>query len=158
MKPEKQITLFAVGLIVLALFFLLPRNGQWMGERVIPYWRDWQSQKGDLSEEGRKVKRYRGAYTYSKQIAGLFPDKSQALVLVPSAAYFKNHGLNYEVPEPAVFYYFTGLKTTWASSPMATQAGFIIGFENGKFIAHRVTSPQQVSDSIASFKKYPYGL
>jgi hypothetical protein len=158
MKPEKHITLLAVGILVLALFFLLPRNGLWMSARVLPYWSDLQHQRNDLSEESRKVQRYGHAYTLSEQIAGFFPDRQNVLVLLPSTAYFKNYGIDYPVPEPVIFYYYTGLKTTWAGNRLATKAGWIAGVDKGKIVVHAVTSSQQLLDSIASFKKFPYTL
>src|SRR5690349_20934657 len=107
MKPEKQIILLSLSIMILSAFFLLPRNQEWMAFRILPYWRDISYQKSNLKAEDRKRIRYKDAYIYSKQIADFFHTKNQdsVLVLIPSTAYFNKHGIKYHVPEPAVFYY-----------------------------------------------------
>jgi len=161
MRPEKNITLLAIGIIVLAAFFMLPANRDWMAQRVLHYWKDFTVQKNDLSPEHRKIRRYQNAYTFSKRIAGYFQQNKltdQVLLLVPPASYFSAHGVNYPVPEPAVFYYYTGLKTVWANSPEAINANWIVKAVRGEVIVDKAADKSMLADSIRSYKKYPYRL
>lgn len=132
-----------------------------MSERVLPYWNDFQKQKSRPGLEDRKVQRYKTAYTYSKSIARFFKRKgilNKVLVVLPPASYFKNRGLTYPVPEPAVFYYFTGLKTVSARSGDAVKANWMIRAENGQLIMDSVTSKDMLIDSIRVFQKFPPSL
>ena len=113
MKPVKHIVLLLVSILLLFSFFLLPRNRSWITERVVPYWYEFQSQKNDLDIEHRKIGRYKGSYTYSKQIADFFKLKGihkKVLVLLPPPGYFKKNGIDYPVPEPCIILHFTNLK------------------------------------------------
>jgi len=154
---DKEITLLAVSIFVLSLFFVLPRNSRWVADRIVPYWNDLRFNGASTAEEWRVV-RYKKAYTYSKDIAGHFGNRNGVLVLVPPRAYFKQYGIDYPVPEPAVFYYYTGLKTTWANSPMATKANWIVHVDDGELVVQPVQSAGQLKDSIASFTKWGYQL
>jgi hypothetical protein len=149
------------GVIILWAFFLLPANRYWFRDRIMSYWSDFRVQKKNLSEEYRKVKRFDTYYTCSKTIAAAFADsnrRSHALVLLPPTDYFKLRGMDYRVPEPAVFYYFTGLKTIWANSHKAMTANWYVYVKNGKIIVDSVTDPARLADTLATFRKFNFEL
>ena len=155
----RKFILLALSVLMVAGFFLLPQNSEWLGDRILPYWSDLQKQKNHLGLEERKVDRYGNSYTYSKFIDNFFEKKDlkkNALVLVPPTSYFAAHGLKYHVPEPAVFYYFTGLKTLWVNSPEATKANWYVRAAQGKIIIDSASS--HLSDSIKAWLKYPVSL
>jgi hypothetical protein len=62
------------------------------------------------------------------------------------------------VPEPAVFYYYTGLRTIWANSPEASKANWYITAQNGGLVFDSVINQQALRDTIASFNKYKISL
>lgn len=160
MKTRKQILLFFTAILLVAVFFMLPRNRTWMVNRAFVYWRDFTIQKKHLDPDYRKTKRYGSDYIYSKQIADYFGRKGiseKVLVLLPPSAYFKNKGLNYHVPEPAVFYYYTGVKTVWVNSVDAAKADWVVSF-NGIIRIDSVQNKRMIQDTIASYKKYPVAL
>lgn len=158
---HRQIILFITSLLLITGFFLLPQNKKWLNEKLLAYWNDFRQQKNDLDIEKRKIKRYGTSYTFSKRIAAFFEKngtKEKVLLLLPSQQYFQRHGIRYEVPEPAVFYYFTGLKTTWANSSKASEANWIIRVENRNLIIDSVADKTVLLDSIASYRKFRYPL
>ena len=161
MKAGKNIILFAAAIICISCFFLLPQNQAWMTQRVLVYWHAFQNQKGKLDIEQRKIMRYETSYTFSKSIAGFFEkkhDKKEALLLIPSTDYFKAYKINYPVPEPAVFYYFTGLKTVWPDSKNAVNANWFVTIRTGTMYVDSVTSKTVLQDTITSFKKFGVSL
>jgi hypothetical protein len=118
-------------------------------------------QKDHPDIERRKVKRWGSDYTISKQISGFFSktyNRDSVLVLIPPSAYFKERNINYHVPEPAVFYYYTGLKTTWINSTEARKASWIVAANNGTLKLVPVSDKKVLLDSINAFKKYPVRL
>lgn len=143
--------------MVLAVFFLLPRNQLWMAERIVPYWGELPMQKNDLSEQHRRTSRYGASYTLSKLIAdsaAALHLPQPALVLVPPTAYFKKHGIDYHVPEPTVFYYFTGLHTVWPDSKLASSANSIAFIDGRQIRLRQVRDSTSLRDSISTYLKY----
>lgn len=160
MKLNKHTILLGAAIFVLALFFMLPRNKAWVTKTILPYWQDFRAQKQNLDIEYRKIARYRSAYTFSTQIADHFgpEQRTHALVLLPPSAYFKKNGIRYQVPEPVVFYYYTGLKTVWVNSHEAAKANWYVRAEKGRLFIDSVTDARSFADTIRAFKTYPVSL
>ena len=158
---KKTILLTFISTSVLYLFFQFPRNNEWFTKRILAYWNDFNTQKKHPGIEERKKKRWETSYTVSKQIAGFFAKNQKAknaIVLIPPSGYFKERGIDYDVPEPSVFYYYTGLRTTWINSPVASQAGWMIIADKGRYQIIQVTDKKVLTDSIDFFKRYPLDL
>jgi len=157
----KTFILLVVSIISLLIFFGLEPNKIWLNQRIMPYWEDYQEQKLNLDLEERKLSRYQTDYIFAKNVTGFFEKRGIAgktLVLLPSSDYFSAHGLQIHVPEPAVFYYFTGLRTIWANSPEAGKANWYITARDGGLVFDSVTNQQALQDTIASFKKFKISL
>lgn len=113
-----------------------------------------------MSKEARLSKRFGTEYTYTKEIAENMRKNGQqnALLLMPPTSYFTRAGLKYHVPEPAVFYYFTGIKTVWAESKEAINAELFIHVRDGQLLIARGNNKTALQDSITLFKKLGYSL
>lgn len=151
---KRQLLLTLTALVLLAGFFLLPGNKVW-GEKVISYWKEFQQQRKQTGEEARLVKRFGNDYTFSVSIADKMKKngQQQALVLIPPTNYFTRAGLKYHVPEPAVFYYFTGIKTVWANSNEAINADWYVHVNDGKILLSKGNDKPSLRDTIAAFQK-----
>ncbi|WP_205511215.1 hypothetical protein [Longitalea arenae] len=157
----KGFILLVTSIMALLIFFGLTPNKFWFDQRIMPYWEDFKEQKLNLDLEERKLARYQTDYLFAKNVAGFFEKRGSAdkvLVLVPPTDYFNAHGLNIHVPEPAVFYYFSGLKTIWANSPEASKANWYITAKGGGLMFDTVTNKQALLDTIAAFNKYKISL
>ncbi len=153
---KKKLLLTAAGIILLTGFFMLPENNEWLLKRYFPYWKALGIQVKHTDPEYRKILRYGNAYVHSVFIAQFFKNKGisdKVLVLLPPTSYFKKYGLDYEVPEPAVFYYYTGVKTIAADSPEAIKANWHAAVRNNQIFIDSFSSRQSVIDSINSFKR-----
>ncbi len=159
MNLKKNIILLVGGTVLLGAFFVLPFNRDWAA-KVYSYWMDVQPQLKNLTVEKRMVNRFGTSYTISKTIAAQVQKMKgdSALVLLPSSAYFENYGIPYHVPEPAVFYYYTGLKTVWPNSKEAIQANWIAGISNKNVLILPVINQAVLLDSIRSYNKFPVAL
>ncbi|HEU4470403.1 MAG TPA: hypothetical protein VFR58_04910 [Flavisolibacter sp.] len=156
-----KIILFALSNLLLTGFFMLPDNRKWLQQRVLPYWKQMGRQAANLDIEHRKVLRYKDAYVLSKWAADSLAKKlplDSVLLLVPSTAYFESRGVQYHVPEPAVFYYFTGLRTVWPGSVEARKANWWLRAENGKLVIERPPSGRALQDSLSFFNQFPPSL
>ncbi len=157
----KQAILTLVGLVLLVLFFLLPKNQSWFINRIVGYWKDFNFQRHNLDPEVRKIERWGNSYVFSKQIAEHLPKHGtddSILVLIPPTAYFKERDVDYHVPEPAVFYYYTGVKTTWINSTQSATANWMVAADHGQLKIIPVKDKQMLNDSLAFFNKYPVRL
>ncbi len=157
----QQALLLLVSCLLIAGFFQLPGNKAWFNDRVVAYWTDFTKQKNNLDPEQRKRERWGNDYLFSKQIAQSFARKKsgeKALVLLPPTDYFKERNIDYNVPEPAVFYYYTGLKTVWINSKDALRAGWMVRAVEGSLLIDSVRSRKDLADSIRAFTKYKLPL
>ena len=133
----------------------MPVNYQWL-QRIILYANNFQHQINNMQPEQRMQRRFDNDYNLSKRIADSLrakADPNQSLVLIPSSVYFKKHGIKYNVPEPAVFYYYTGIKSTWPGSDKSKEANWIVKIKNNRIIIDSVVDPQMLRDSINAYKK-----
>jgi len=156
----KKWVLCIISGVVLIGFFSLPVYRTWLQDKVIDNAKDFTREASNLNIEYRMQNRFDSVYIYSKQIETQLLQKhaKSALVLVPPGGYFHQYGINYHVPEPAVFYYFTGVKTVWYNCSDAADAAWIVKPVNGRLVIDSVTSKQTLRDSIAVYKKYKIEL
>jgi len=105
--------------------------------------------------------RFNNSYILSKNITAALIQKGgnrQSVILIPPPAYFKQMGITYEVPEPAVFYYYTGFKTIWASSKQAIDAGWYAHVQQGTIVVDSVMDRKSLQDTITMLRKWRYPL
>jgi hypothetical protein len=158
----KQFLLLMLSVLLLLLFFKesyfdMPNyNRAWFDGRIMGYWEEYKEQKLNLDIEERKLARYDN-YKFAKYVTGFFEQRGNAdkvLLLVPPSEYFKANGIPIHVPEPAVFYYMTGLKTIWPNSREAIKANWVLSVKNGGLGFDSVINKQVLQDSIAAFNKF----
>lgn len=158
---KRQAFLFLLSCAVLTFFFLLPRNNRWLQNKPLAYLTGFFRQATLPDTEHRKRERWGASYIHSQQIARLLTqeqDRDSLLVLMPPADYFKDRKIDYPVPEPAVFYYYTGVKTIWANSPQALRANRMVRAANGAFFIDTVLDKNRLADSLLVFRKYKISL
>jgi hypothetical protein len=82
-----------------------------------------------------------------------------AIILFEPNSYYRDSLHIYDAiraPEPAVFYYYTGLTGVWTNSPDVKKANFIVRISKTKGVTlDDIRSPEQLQQILARFKKYP---
>ena len=157
MRKKNPFILTAASACFIFLFFQLPANKVWLKKKIFHYWDEYQVQKNNLDPEARMEASFGSTYTASKAISSFFEYRgiqNKVLVLIPPTAYFQSMGNNFTVPEPAVFYYFTGLKTISVESKDAENANWIVRSQKDLLIFDSVANHQVLLDSITAFKKF----
>ena len=157
---KKMILLFAAALL-LASFFLLPYNNNWLRGHLVRYWTNFPTQRSKLAEEQRLEARFGTYYTCSRQIAKaveIAGGKKDVLIVIPPTTYFKERHIDYHVPEPAVFYYFTGYRITWPENRDAEKATWYVRAEQSRIIVDSVGGLTHFADTLALFRKYKSAL
>jgi hypothetical protein len=157
---RKQILLLALAFVLLVGYISIGYTREWFRAKVLSSWGEFRGQKNKLSLEERLTTRFGNNYTMSKMLADFLKKRGQGktLVLMPPNDYLAQNKILYKVPEPAIFYYFTGLKTVWASSEEAHKANWYVSTANGQMLVDSVTSQKQLDSVINKFRKYKISL
>lgn len=153
--------ILALVISIACLFIVYKVNDGFFNDRIGGYYEDFLSQKGDLSIEKRKMERWGGSYYYSNLIVDAFRKVARdttATILVPSTAYFKAGGVDYYVPEPSVFYYYTAKKTVWQNCKMEPMPKWYCYMVNGGLFVDSIRSKQQLDSIIKLWEPYPASL
>jgi hypothetical protein len=127
--------------------------------RIMAYWDAFQEQKAEMDLENRKIERFGNSYLVSKQIADFIKSKHDSgVVLMPSTAYFNANGIDYHVPEPAVFYYLTSVKTIWQNCKIGCKANWFVHANGGKLFLDTIPNKAVLDSVIKIFSKYETSL
>jgi hypothetical protein len=78
------------------------------------------------------------------------------LLLMPPAQYLRETKVEggFEGCEPAVFYYFTGIRSVFAKSPNVQQANWAFVAEGHRMWLRKINSKQYLDDLLAKYQKY----
>ena len=150
-----KINLFLSAVLVIILYFILPKNNAWLYDKVIENGSiTYQFQHMDAEE--RRIYRYGYSYSAYQVISERLTGLSNAVILFPPQIFVERmHLADFQVPEPSVFYYFTGMRCVWANSPDADQANYTIGSnEKGNLMLLRIKSKESRDSFIAQYKPY----
>jgi hypothetical protein len=114
--------------------------------------------KNQFDLETRKTECWGESYIFSKKILNYFRqyqrDKKNALILMPPDKYLIDKNVTFSIPEPAKFYYFTGLKSVRASSPLAEKANYVLVFEEEQFFMVPAENKDTLNNYLTAFRKY----
>jgi hypothetical protein len=145
---------------VLCIFIIIAVNFSWY-RNLWGYWNDFKRQRSHPDPEYRKTELLGNRYTVSKAITTALcgeREKGRVIVLLPPTGYFRQKGLHYHVPEPTVFYYYTGLKTVWHNAKDTASITHAVEMKDGEIIIYRIKSREQLSAILAEFRKYQITL
>ena len=116
-------------------------------------------QMQNLDTTYRKQYRFGGSYMLYKDIArvlGTHDSAKGVVLLLPTTDYLRaNNITESDMPEPAVFYYFTGITSVWANSPDVQRANWALlaSKKTGMRVMDIKTKPQ-LDSLIFMYKKY----
>jgi hypothetical protein len=133
---------------------------EWFQAKPVQYWSDFLKEKDDtLDAVGIMKSRYGVSYTISMRVKEVMEQRHIAhpvLLFEPNSYYRDSLHIypNVHAPEPAVFYYYTGLEGVWTNSPDVTKANFLIKITKKGVALDVIKTPQQLQQILASYKKF----
>ena len=150
----RSINYFLVSILVIVLYFTIPFYNNWLYLKVLN--NSFLEEAGDLDEGNRNMKRFGYSYSVFSDVQKLLNNDKSVLMLLPPNDYVKEKKVgDLVIPEPAVFYYFTGLKSVTANSQEAKRANWaLLAIGPSNVIVKQmeyVTSPDSL---IKAYKKY----
>jgi hypothetical protein len=143
----KKINLFLYGVLAIVLLFTIPVYNSWLYGKVLN--ENIANDVAHLNIEDRRVERFGYSYTVFSDVAQVLARFKNVVVLLPPNDYVKTkmaHG--FVVPEPAVFYYFTGLKSVCANSADVSLANWALIVRGDANIVVRKMSMIPNADSL----------
>jgi hypothetical protein len=155
-KKSFLLTVLSILLILLVLNAGYYRD--WFHAKPLQYWSDFQKEKEDTADAvGIMRQRYGVMYTISMKVKQVVEQKKVAhpiILLEPNSYYRDSLHLPLHVPEPAVFYYYTGLEAVWTNSPDAGKANFLLRISKKGANLDEIRTPQQLQRILAYYKKF----
>lgn len=134
MKSTRPLILAVVSFVIIILFFSFDIYKNWFHDRVYAPMQGFGEQLTYMEPQERLIGRLGNSYYISYNIGEWLRSShkdSNALILLPPNDYMKEKKVDYPVPEPAVFYYYTGLKSVTVNNKGAEKANFAIVYQDG---------------------------
>jgi hypothetical protein len=158
---------FLLMLVSFAAIFIILNAGyykEWFSAKPVQYWSDFLKEKDDtLDEAGILRQRYGIVYTICMRVKDVMIQKKIAhpvILFEPNSFYRDSLHIypNIHAPEPAVFYYYTGLEGVWTNSPDVGKANFLLQMSKKGIKLQEITGPGQLQRVLDFYKKYPPSL
>jgi len=154
----KVFLLTAVSVSTIALVLSLGYYRTWFLDKPLAYWDAFRMESSSHAgiEEIRQS-RYGLAYTISMKIKEAVEKKKMGdpvILFEPNSYYRDSLHMDLHVPEPAVFYYYTGLRSVWMNSPDIGKANYLIRVAGREVKMDMIRSPEQLQRIIAHYQKF----
>jgi hypothetical protein len=150
--------------VISALLVLIVVNagyyGDWFQSKPLQYLSDFWKEKDDTSDEiSIKKQRYGLAYTISMRVKEVVEKKKVAhpVILFEPNSYYRDSlhiYPNMHAPEPALFYYYTGLEGVWTNSPDVRKANFLVRVSKKGVSLDEIKTPAALQQILERYKKF----
>lgn len=155
-----QAALTFISVAILFIFSHAGKNKEWF-QKITSYWEDYKEQRASTaSTEEIREERWGLTYQICKSIRKNIADrhiKNPLILLEPNSYVEKTIGI--KMPEPVVFYYFTGLRAVWTNASNVKEATHILRFQKGGTMRiDSIASPEQLQQFLNFYKPYPQAL
>ena len=154
----KSFNLFLIGIFICILFYRLPWYNSWINAKILCENCTIYNQSQYMGTEDRMSSRF--FITYNALVAISNKIKSSGfknpVILLPPTAYVQvmkaEDGI--AIPEPAVFYYFTGLRAVCVTSPDVEQANLALLVRDHQLWIDLIKDKQNCDSFVKVFKHY----
>jgi hypothetical protein len=156
----KGFLLTVVSLLLIVLVLNAGYYREWFQAKPAQYWTDFLKEKDDtLDAVGIMKSRYGISYVISTRVKEVVEKKNivNPVILFEPNSYYRDSlhiYPNVRAPEPAVFYYYTGLVGVWTNSPNVSNANFLVRVTKKGVSLDAIRTPQQLQQILANYKKF----
>jgi hypothetical protein len=133
----------------------------WFESKPEQYWTQFLKEKDDtLDYVGIMKERYGVGYTICLKVKEAVEKKHLAhpiILFEPNSFYRDSLHIYSQIhaPEPAVFYYYTGLEGVWTNSPNVSKANLFLRISKKGVNLDEIHTPEQLQRILDFYKKYP---
>jgi hypothetical protein len=154
----RRLNLFLIGVLFIVLYFTVPVYYEWVTRKILCEDCNMFKQARNLEVEERMSVRFGGAYDMYRSIQStvLSSKARNPVILLPPNNYVYAMKLQQgmAVPEPAVFYYFTGIKAVYINSPECERANWALIVKNHLLYIKPLRSKHELDSMVAVYKNY----
>lgn len=157
MKSTRPLILAVLSIVIIILFFSVDIYKLWFKDRVYGPVETIGEQLAYMDPHERMLARLTNSYFISYNIAEYLRKEkkdSNALILLPPVDYMRENKVDYPVPEPAVFYLYTGLKSVTANNKGAEKTNYAVVFQQGANLQIIELNDQNRPQVLELFRKY----
>jgi hypothetical protein len=132
----------------------------WFKSKPVQYWTDLMKEANDtLDPSGIMKSRYGISYVISMRVKEVMERKNihNAVILFEPNSYYRDSlhiYPNVHAPEPALFYYYTGLEGVWTNSPDVEKANYLVKVTKKGVTLDAIKSPEQLRQILAFYRKF----
>jgi hypothetical protein len=132
----------------------------WFKSKPVQYWTDLTKEVNDtLDPSGIRKSRYGISYVISMRVKEVMEKRniSNAVILLEPNGYYRDSlhiYPNVHAPEPAVFYYYTGLEGVWINSPDVEKANYLVRVTKKGVTLDAIKTPEQLRQVLAFYRKF----
>jgi hypothetical protein len=147
-----------ISTLTIVLVLSLGYYRSWFIDNPLYYWGAFvkESRSSASLEEIRKA-RYGMAYTTSMKVKEALAKRNASnpvILFEPNSYYRDSLHFDLRVPEPAVFYYYTGLREVWMNSPGVEKANYFVRVNKADVQLEPIRSPEQLQEILARYRKF----
>ena len=156
---NKKISLFLIAVVAILLIFNIPFYNHWVTSKFYGEADRVYEQAQRMTPEERMETRFGNTYGVLSAIKRMLNsiNAQNAVVLLPPRDYIikaKVQDGAFEVPEPAVFYYFTGYKGVVKNSQEVGRANWALMVENHKIALKHINNKGFLDSLLILYKPY----
>jgi hypothetical protein len=154
---------FILTVVSFLLIFLTINAGfyaTWFKSKPVQYWSDFVKEEDDnLDPEAIMKSRYGISYLISMRVKEVMEKKRvpHPIILFEPNGYYRDSlhiYPNVHAPEPAIFYYYTGLEGVWVNSPDAEKANYVVRVSKKGVSLDAIRNQQQLQQLLSFYRKF----
>ena len=132
----------------------------WFRSKPVGYWNDLMKEINDtLDPSGIMKSRYGVSYLISMKVKEVMEKKgvSHPVILFEPNSYYRDSlhiYPNVRAPEPAVFYYYTGLEGVWVNSPDVERATYLVRVSKKGVTLEGIHSQEQLRQLLTFYRRF----
>lgn len=160
MLSMKSFVLTSVAFLLILATINAGYYADWFKARPVQYWSDFFKEKDESMDPVAIMKsRYGISYVISISVKEAIEKKRVAnpVILFEPNGYYRDSLHLYpkvRAPEPAVFYYYTGLEGVWVNSPDAEKANFLVRVSKKGVTLDAIRNKEELQKILAFYRKY----
>jgi hypothetical protein len=154
----KRLLLTIISTSILLLLLAFTNYREWFLDKPLDYWYAFQSEvRHPAGWEAMRRMRYGVPYTLSVELkeaakAGQLHDP--VFLFEPNSFYQDSLHTDLRMPEPAVFYYYTGLQCVWMNSPTVRKANYFVMIRKGEVKIEPIRTTRQLQEILTRYKSF----
>lgn len=143
-----KINLTLISILVIVLYFNIPFYNNWLNTNLLSPSFDIFALSKQTEVEQRKINRYGYSYAIYSEMGRIFKEAKMdsPVLLLPPDAFLKEQGVrDFATVEPAIYYYFTGMREHGPIARVEKANAIIIPDGHGKVMLKRISGKDELN-------------